>query len=143
MAPLWTSDIERITDRWYAHYSISRFVLILILVWFFVWGIYALSIWGIDSRSEQQVSEEFTDPFDNFMIFHGIGMILATIITPLFALHFLIDALESHSKDKGLIRAFLKVDTIRDGRRKLDSTRTETKIKGKSSKNSYQNQRDD
>lgn len=120
--PTWTTDIDRITDKWYAPYSISRFILLLVVTWFIVFGIYAASVRAVDLAAGHLPSGEFIDPEDYAFVFYGLGALVATLLTPLFGLHFLIDALESRAEDKGLVRAFLKVDDIRSGRKVMEES---------------------
>jgi len=116
----WTTDIERITSRSRATYSVSRFILLLFFVWFLSFGLYVVAFKGLDIVSGGKVSGDVAETRDQFMLFYGLGMILATAVTPLFCVYFLLDALDSYSKDRGLVREFLKVRSIREARRKLE-----------------------
>jgi len=78
---------------------------------------------GLDAVSGGKVSGDVAESRDQFMLFYGLGMILATAVTPLFCVYFLLDALDSYAEDRGLVREFLKVGSIREGRRKLEKKR--------------------
>ena len=103
-------------------YSVSRFILLLFLVWFIAFGLYVAAFKGLDVISGGNVGGDIAESKDQFMLFYGLGMILATAVTPLFCVYFLLDALDSYSEDRGLVREFLKVGSIKEGRRKLEKT---------------------
>ncbi len=113
------TEIGRITNKWH---GLRRVMLYAVaLTWIFVFAVYALSIRATATLAQYNIEDDFSSPEDNFAIFYGIGIIAASMLTPLFAMYYLTFEIESSSREMNLAREFFKSRPVSEsaGTRKL------------------------
>jgi len=119
-----STEIERITSKHYGLFRAIRYVGVLIFVWIFFFAVYMTSIKFVEFVYPWTFYGLNEEPLNYFMIAYGIGAILATLVTALESFELTVEELDAYIRDRGLVRAFLKVASIRDARRKLRASET-------------------
>jgi len=117
------TEIDWITSKWYTRYNVSIFIIAVGLTWLLHFAAYTVPILWADANSGYRLQAEFDNPRDFFIITFGLGTILASILTILFTIHFLVDWWEKHVLDRDKVRLFFGVNSIREGREMMESMR--------------------
>ena len=99
-------DVERIAHKAHLRRRVANHLLALALTWLFIFVIYAVTIKIGFSLLDHNIEESFFCPWDGFWAYYGIGMIVATGLLPLFVVDFLMDDIESYTREKALLLEF-------------------------------------
>lgn len=95
-----TTEVGWITSKRYIPYEAASFAISLVICWFFWFLLYAVTtrmigapLWGYS-------------PEDVDFLTTGLGIYLATMVTPFFGLLWLLDEIEKATVDRNKVREF-------------------------------------
>jgi hypothetical protein len=95
-----TNEVGWITSKRYVPYVFVSFAISLVLCWLFWFALYAVSTWILRAPF-WDFSQEDAD-----FLRIGLGMYLATLVTPLYGILWLLDEVERATTDRNKVREF-------------------------------------
>ncbi len=102
----YSTEIEWVAHRLHRRRRIMRHILALTFTWLFIVIIYAVSIRIASNLLQHNMEDIFFCQWDGFWAYYGIGMIVATLLLPMFVIDFLIEDVEVYKKEKALLLLF-------------------------------------
>ena len=95
-----TTEVGWITSKRYIPYEAASFATSLVTCWLFWFLLYAVTtrmigapLWGLSQE-------------DAYFLTTGLGIYLATLVTPLFGLLWFLDEIEKATSDRNKVREF-------------------------------------
>ena len=93
-----TTEVGWVTSKRYIPYLVASLAISLVLCWLFWFALYSFPM-GMVAEYQVDLSQE-----DKIFLSTGLGIFLATVVTPLFALLWLMEEVKQAVIDRNKIR---------------------------------------